>query len=64
MDESDFEGSIVLEFLARIDKVDEFMEATDYRDTKKAEVLMKQAGIDEEIMTITLKKMVDPYDHH
>lgn len=64
MDEGDFEGTLVLEKLARIDAVDEFMAAADSVELEKAEKLMKKAGIDEETIAIVLKKMADPYDEH
>ena len=64
MKESDFEGSIVLEKLARMDNVDEFMAAADVQDLDKARALMEEAGIDSETIATTLKKMADPYDEH
>ena len=64
MDESDFEGTVVLEMLARIGAVEEFMAAVDSEDTGRAVELMKEAGIDQETMDIVLKKMADPYDEH
>ncbi len=64
MDESDFEGTLVLEKLARIDKVDDFFEAIDSDDAKKATLLMKQAGVDEPTIAIVLRKMADADDEH
>ena len=64
VNESDFEGSLVLEKLARIDGVDAFMAAVDSDDQDKAVELMKLAAIDEETIHIVLKKMADPYDEH
>ena len=64
MNESDFEGTLVLEQLARIDAVNEFMAAVDVQDFKKATELMEEAGIDQETIAVTLKKMADPYDEH
>ena len=64
MDESDFEGTLVLEQLARIDKVDEFMNAVDADDVKRAAALMKSAHIDAETIAMVLKKMADPDDPH
>ena len=46
MDESEFEGTIVLEKLARIDRVEEFMAAVDSENAEVATQLMKAAGID------------------
>ena len=64
MDESDFEGTLVLEKLARIDKVDEFMDAVDSDDFNRAAALMKIAAIDAETIAIVLKKMKNPDDGH
>lgn len=64
MDESDFEGTLVLEKLARIDKLEEFMDAVDASDLNAAKSLMLAADIDCETITIVLKKMSDPYDEH
>ena len=64
MDERDFEGTLVLEKLARIDKVDEFMEAIDSEDLEKAAELMRSADIDEQTIRIVLRKMGDGDDEH
>ena len=64
MDESDFEGTLVLEKLARIEKLEEFMDAADDVDLELARDLMEEAGIDEQTIAIVLKKMEDPYDEH
>lgn len=59
MDESDFEGTLVLEKLAEIGKVDDFFEAVDSDDFKKAISLMKKANIDEDTIAIVVRKMSD-----
>lgn len=59
MDESDFEGSLVLEKLAAINKVDAFLEAVDADDFGRASSLMRKANIDAETISIVLKKMTD-----
>lgn len=64
MDESDFEGTLVLEALARIDKVEEFMDAVDDDDLKRAAALMKEAGVDAPTAAIVLKKMAEADDEH
>ena len=64
MDESDFEGTLVLEKLARIDAVDKFMAAVDSDDSQEAAELMRTADLDEDTIAIVLKKMADPYDEH
>jgi hypothetical protein len=64
MDESDFEGTLVLEKLAEIGKVDDFFDAVDYDDFSKAESLMKRANIDRTTIAIVLKKMSDADGEH
>ncbi len=64
MNENDFEGTVVLEMLARIDAVDEFMAAVDSGDSQKAGKFMQSADIDEDTIAIVLKKMANPYDEH
>lgn len=64
MNESGFEGTLVLEKLARIDQVDAFMEAVDSEDLKTAAALMRSAGVDEQTIEIVLKKIANPDDQH
>ncbi len=59
MDEKDFEGTLVLEKLAEIGKVDAFFEAIDSDDFGRAKSLMKKAGIDSETIAEVLKQMSD-----
>ena len=59
MIEQTFEGTLVLEKLAQIGKVDEFYEAIDSDDFQKAKSLMKIARIDLETIEIVLKKMLN-----
>jgi hypothetical protein len=59
MDEQIFEGTLVLEKLAEIGKVDDFYEAIDSDDFGKAKSLMKQAKIDLKTIAIVLQKMGD-----
>ena len=51
MDEADFEGTLVLEQLATIDKVEEFFDAIDSDDTQLAASLMRRAKLDAAIET-------------
>jgi hypothetical protein len=60
MDDSDFEGTLVLEKLAEIGKVDAFFEAVDSDDFTQARLLMKRAGVDAETIALVLSKMSDP----
>ncbi len=64
MDERDFEGTLVLEKLAEIDKVDDFFEALDSDDFAKAESLMKRARIDSDTIAVVLKKMAEADGEH
>ncbi len=57
MDETDFEGTLVLEKLAEIGKVDEFFEAIDSDDFGKATSLMKRAKIDSQTIETVLRMM-------
>ena len=64
MDENDFEGTLVLEKLAEIDKVDAFYEAIDSDDFAKAKKLMFLAKIDTETIALVLKKMATSDHKH
>lgn len=64
MDEADFEGTLVLEKLAEIGKVDEFFEAIDSDDFAVAQKLMRRAGLDVETIEMVLKKMEDADGEH
>ncbi len=64
MDEADFEGTLVLEKLAEINKVDEFFEAVDSDNSGEALSLMRKAGVDRETIMMVLKKILDGADEH
>gem|GEM_PF-511372 len=64
MEEKDFEGTLVLEKVAEIGKLDDFWEAIDSDDFKKASLLMKRANIDAETIAIVLKKMAEADREH
>ena len=64
MDESIFEGTLVLEKLAEVNLVDDFLMAVDSDDFSKAKSLMKQAHIDFETIAIVLKKMDEADGKH
>ena len=64
MDEQDFEGTLVLEKMAAIGRIDEFFEAIDSDDLQKASALMKRAGVDAESMAMVLKKMTEANGEH
>ncbi|MBS1968872.1 MAG: hypothetical protein JSU04_01105 [Bdellovibrionales bacterium] len=64
MDEQDFEGTLVLEKLAEIGKVEAFFEAIDSDDFGRAKALMKRANVDSETIAMVLKKMSDADGEH
>ena len=64
MDESDFEGSLVLERLAEIGRVEDFFDAIDADDAQRAALLMKRAQIDAATIAIVLEKMADSDGEH
>jgi hypothetical protein len=57
MDETDFEGTLVLEQLAAIGKVDDFFEAIDADDVRRAVSLMRKASIAASTIAIVVKKL-------
>lgn len=59
MSESQFEGTLVLERLAEIGKVEEFFDAIDSDNFSEAKVLMETAGIDVPTIKLVLQKMAD-----
>lgn len=63
MDEKDFEGTLVLEKLAEIGKIDSFFEAIDADDFAKAQSLMKRACVDAKTIVQVLQKMSDSDGH-
>ena len=64
MDESDFEGTLVLEKLAEIGKIESFIDAVDADDFKRAKQLMKLAKVDAATIVIVLNKMADADGEH
>ena len=64
MDETDFEGTLVLEQLAAIDRVDEFFEAIDADDVQRAAALMRKADVDAATIPIVLRKIEEGDAEH
>jgi hypothetical protein len=64
MDETDFEGTLVLERLAAIGKVDDFLEAIDADDVRRAISLMKRADVDPATIAVVVRKMEDADGQH
>jgi len=57
VNDDDFEGTLILEKLSEIGKIEEFYDAIDSDDFKKALFLMKLAKIDDQSISVVLKKM-------
>ena len=57
VDDKDFEGTLVLEKLAAIGERDSFFDAIDSYDFRKASLLMRRAGVDDETIQTVLEKM-------
>jgi len=57
MDESDFEGTLVLERLAEIGRVEDFFEAIDADDVERAVALMKKAQLDAATIATVVRKI-------
>ena len=64
MDDADFEGTLVLEQLAAIGKVEDFFDAVDSDDVERATALMKRAEIDEATIAIVIRKMEEGDSEH
>jgi hypothetical protein len=64
MDERDFEGTLVLEQLAEIGRVEDFFDAVDSDDVQRAALLMKKANIDASTIAMVIKKIQDGDDEH
>jgi hypothetical protein len=63
-DEHAFEGTVVLEQLAAIGRVDDFFEAVDADDVERAVELMREAGVDRPTIAIVIKKMEEADGTH
>ncbi len=64
MDETDFEGTLVLEQLAEIGKVEDFFDAVDSDDVSRATALMKRAGLDAATIATVVRKMEESDGEH
>lgn len=63
MDESDFEGSLVLERLSEMGMLDEFFEAIDTDNASQVRRILKIANMDNETIEMVLKKLKDGDDY-
>jgi hypothetical protein len=64
MDETDFEGTLVLEQLAAMGTVEEFFEAVDSDDVGRAVVLMRNAEVDAATIATVVRKMEEADGEH
>jgi hypothetical protein len=64
MDENDFEGTLVLEQLAAIGRVEDFFDAVDADDVQRATSLMKKARISASTIAMVVRKMEEGDGDH
>ena len=64
MDDTDFEGTLVLEQLAAIGKVEDFFDAIDADDVARATSLMKRARVDATTIAIVVRKIEEGDAEH
>jgi hypothetical protein len=64
MNETDFEGTLVLEQLAEIGRLEDFFDAIDSDDVQRATALMKEAKVDARTIARVLRKMEDSDGDH
>lgn len=64
MNDVDFEGTLVLERLAEIGKVDDFFDAIDSDDVERATALMKRAGLDATTVATVVRKLEEGDNEH
>ena len=64
MEEKDFEGTLVLEQLAAIGRVEDFFEAIDSDDIERATRLMKKAKVDARTIALVVRKMEESDGEH
>jgi hypothetical protein len=57
MDDSDFEGTLVLEQLAAIGGVEEFFDAIDADDVARAASLMRRANVDAPTIAMVIRRI-------
>jgi hypothetical protein len=58
MDDTDFEGTLVLEQQAAIGHVDDFFDAVDSDDAERTSALMRKANADASTNAMVIRKMV------
>jgi len=64
MDDTDFEGTLVLEQLAAIGKVEDFFDAVDSGNVARATALLKRAEVDAATIATVIRKMEEADGQH
>jgi hypothetical protein len=64
MDDADFEGTLVLEQLAAIGKVEDFFDAIDSDDVERATSLMKRANVERAVIAVVVRKIEEGGAEH
>lgn len=64
MDDTDFEGTLVLEKLATIGKVEDFFDAADADDVERATDLMQRAELDAATILAVVRKLEEGAAEH
>ena len=64
VEESEFEGTLVLEQLAAIGKVEDFFDAVDADDVRRAIRLMRSAGVDPSTIESVVRKIEEGDGEH
>ncbi len=64
MDESDFDGTLVLEQLAEIGLVEDFFDAIDADDIGRATRLIRRAEVDSSTIAWVIRKMEEGDGEH
>jgi hypothetical protein len=64
MDEADFEGTLVLEQLAEIGRLEDFFDAVDADDVGRAVRLMRRANVDAATIATVVRKMESADGEH
>jgi phosphate uptake regulator len=64
MEDTDFEGSLVLEQLAAIGMVEDFFDAVDSDDVERATSLMKRANVERSMIAAVIRKMEEGGGEH
>ena len=64
MDDTDFEGTLVLEQLAAVGLLEDFSEAVDGDDSERAASLMERADVAASTIAIVIRKMAEGDSDH